>query len=209
MKLADLIAKTQAYEDKLRTPREFFAERSAHYVVIGRNIVRATMIAMRPPDRDPESWNRHVQELADAVTAHLVTAGTGLRITLEKPADGSLPSKVSDRSPVQSVGFDDVMQWIRDGLEGKPGGKQLTAEDEADLQSEEALRNRASIIMKAYYGLDHTPAWESLRHHIQRWLRSEDQLEPDHYLTSIRKAWAETFGPILRDDLARWARTQW
>ncbi len=209
MNLEDFIAETAAHEDRLRHPADFFADRSSHYLAVARNIARSVMIAMRPPDTEPDRWERRVDEIATAITTRMLSAGNGLRLILtDRPAGGVNP-EVGARSGVEAVTFEDVMQWIRDGLDGKPGGKIIKPEDEAAFQSEGAKRARASVIMKAYYGLEPNSSWDNLRQHIQRWMRGEDIAEPDKFLDAIAAAWQENFGVILRDDLSRWMQGLW
>lgn len=207
MNFDQFIQRTQRFEARLRKPSEFFAERSSLYLALARNIARSTMISLRPQDADPERWERRIEEVVTAVTIALMSSGDGLRISIAERKPGDLPAK-GDRSGIQMITFEDVMQWIRDGLEGKPGGKIIKPEDETAFQNEANMRVRASIIMKAYYGQEPRPQWEALRRHIQSWMRGETSSEPDEFMKAIRTAWHASFVPIVRDDLANWLRRE-
>jgi hypothetical protein len=209
MKLEDLIRETAAIETQMHSPADFYAERSGHYLMIAKQIARSVMITMRPPESDPDRWQRRVDEIADEITIRLLSAGNGLNLTLIDRPSGSVNPEVGERSGVEAITFEDVMQWIRDGQEGKPGGKRIEPEDEEAFQSEAGMRGRASIIMKAYYGLEPRPEWQALRNHIQRWMRGEGIREPDKFLSAITAAWQENFGSILADDLRKWLHTLW
>jgi len=204
MNLDQFIQRTQKFEERLRSPREFFALKATDYLLTARRIARETMITLRPPDSDPVQWSKRVDEVADSVTAALLRSQDGMVFSIRpKRDDGSLPGK-DQRSPVQAITFDDVMQWIQDGLDGKPGGKNLTIEDEASLQTEKGRKARATIIMKAYYGLEPNDAWSRLRGHIQRWVRREDALKPDEFMLAIAAAWKANFVPIVEREMSAW-----
>ena len=204
MNLDQFIQRTQKFEERLRSPKEFFALKATDYLLTARRIARETMLTLRPPDSDPVQWSKRVDEVADSVTAALLRSQDGMVFSIRpKRDDGSLPGK-DQRSPVQAITFDDVMQWIQDGLDGKPGGKNLTIEDEASLQTEKGRKARATIIMKAYYGLEPNDAWSRLRGHIQRWVRREDALKPDEFMLAIAAAWKANFVPIVEREMSAW-----
>jgi hypothetical protein len=209
MNLSDLIAETATTEERMRRPADFFAERSAHYLVVARNIARSVMLAMRPPEMESARWEKRVDEIATAITTRLLTSGNGLLLSLDEPKAGGVNPVVGDRSGIEAITFEDVLQWIQDGLDGKPGGKIITEADEKAFQSEAAMNARASIIMKAYYGHEPNISWQSMRQHIQRWMRGEGVSEPDKYFDAIATAWQENFTAILGDDLARWVGGLW
>lgn len=205
MNFDQFIERTAKFEKRLRRPNDFFASKSADYLLTARMIARDTMVNLRPPDSDPEQWKKRVDEVVDSVTASLLRTQDGLVFSISpRNPDGSLPAK-DQRSAVQAITYDDVMQWIQDGLDGKPGGKNIKIEDEASLQTEKGKKARATIIMKAYYGLEPNDAWSRLRGHIQRWVRREDALKPDEFMLAIAKAWKANFIPVVERDLSVWA----
>lgn len=203
MKFEDFIARTANFEAQLRNPAEFFAAHAGDYLAFAKQVAASTMNALRPPEIDPDHWRRRTEEVLDAITIAMLTGGDGVRLTIHQAPEGQLPEK-GMRSAVQAISFQDVMDWITAGLEGKPGGKRLQAGDEAAFRDEKAKRVRASIIMKAYYGLEPKPSWQGLRYAIQRWLRGFDQQQPDAVLAAIATAWRAAFMAKVRRDLAAW-----
>jgi|GEM_PF-4974856 len=207
MDFDSFIAATTRFEERLSKPEEFYQMNAGHHLSVAKDIARQTMIALRPPDTDEERWRRRVEEVVDAVTIDLLSSRDGSRLSIVERPSGTLPGK-DDRTSIEAITFDDVMDWIQSGLDGEPGGKNITPEDEANLQSEAGKRTRASIIMKAYYGLDPKPEWQALREHIQRWMRGADGAAPDKLHKAIAEAWQRTMRVVLMDDLRVWLRAQ-
>ena len=187
-------------ESKWRTPREFFAARQPDYLATAASIARRVLMAAMPPEANPADWKRKTEVVVARITADLMLSG-GIHLAISNPPDpdGALSAEKSERPTSQKITHAQVVEWIKAGERGDPGGKRITAEDRASI-AKHGYDAKATIVMRAYYSRQSVAAYSRLRKAIQRYFSGAGELADDPLLDAVAAAWEAHFETRLHRD---------
>jgi len=206
---SDLFRDIEAVDKQLAAPVELHAARQEPYHRTARLVARRVLLATVPAEHqaNPEAvarWKHRVEITLDRITTELMLGGWGMVISISSPseAEGALDPKET-RPQAQQVSHQDVVEWIRAGIDGEAGGKRITARDKTIIddpkQGEKAL---ATIVMRAYYSRKSPPNYTRLRKAIQRYLAGAvEDATGNSLLDAVATAWVEHFSVRFPRDL--------
>lgn len=203
---AELMADCDAMDARLNhSGQEFFHPHAAEYSGHARRITLQVMMANIPPDTDRDEWRRKAERVAERVADQVMLDG-GYMISLASSAAtiGALDKDKTNRPPEQVVTHDQVVQWVKDGHDGKPGGKiwkQIDFKRYTDSGGgDKGYKAIATIVMRAYYSQEPLSSYVRLRRAIQRYLH-EGVEENNPLLDAIAEAWMAFFSVKYPSDL--------
>jgi hypothetical protein len=195
-----LIKEVAAIEKGLANPTRFYAARQDAYHSTAFSIARRTILALRPPAADPEEWARRAETVASRILSELMLGG-GLAISIADSANDATPAEPGGNPSNPTL--DDLIQWIRAGLRGEPGGKRITPEDRARI-AKYGERAVATVVKRAIYSDRGKPAYQRLRRAVHRYLSGADEAASDDILDAVLTAWEEHFTIRHERDLKRY-----
>lgn len=197
--LADL----ERLESTWRTPREFFAARQPDYLATAASLARRVLMAAMPPDANAIEWRRKTDTVVARVTADLMLSG-GILLGVSNPPDpeGNLEGDKTLRPLNQQVTHADVVEWIKAGERGDPGGKRITAQDREKIAAK-GYDAVATVVMRAYYSRKSVSSYPRLRKAIQVYLTGAGEAAADPLLDQIAAAWEAHFEPRLARDRSK------
>lgn len=195
-------------DKNLAAPVEHFERKREPYQRTAILLARRVLMASMPADHHgkPERvarWKHRVEVTLDRITTELMLGGWGMVLSISSPPDpeGELDSDKGSRPQNQRVEHKDVVEWIRAGVAGLPGGKKITPRDKEilDKQGENGL---ATIVMRAYYSRNSPANYTRLRRAIQRYLAGAvESSTGDALLDAVAAAWVEHFALRFPRDL--------
>lgn len=190
---AELYADLDQLDRRLAHPRDFYHDQYLPYLAKARELAEKTAIALKPQDRVQHEWESRCRRVADRVTASLLLGGAGLVLSLgADPLFGELEDEKEARPYHQRMTHADVVRWIEAGQAGIPGGKRITAEDEAFIRKS-GVNAKATVVMRAYYSREPVAAYSRLRRAIQRYMHGSQGADNSSVLDAIAKVWQEYF----------------
>ncbi len=190
-------------DERLRTPREFFAERSVTYLETASRIARATLSGLKPPETSPEDWMAELEGLVASITAELLDpAGLLLHI-------GSPQRTMREVTAADGVIYDveEIRKWVLAGIERQPGAKILDEDDEEILRKygdQKGSRIIAGRVRRAYYSGNRSANYERMREALRTHLGGSNAGRADETLLAVAIAWEQAFLPMVRSDLSGW-----
>jgi hypothetical protein len=203
----EMVGRVRRLESALHQPASFYASMRGEYHRQATQIAEAILTQLRPPKTKPEDWKRKTDRVVARVTTVLLFGGDGIIFRIAEPggtADGGLAPN-DQRPDSQVMSFDDIKDWIRAGQRGEPGGKRITADDEAYMAKagggEAGINAVAAIVMKAYYSTLPRSNYTRLRAAIQRYMLGNRDSQSSPLLDAIATAWREHFAVVIRRDL--------
>ena len=208
----ELIADTEALEKRLANPADFYQDKQAPYHQTAAAIARRILLAARPQETPPDRWRVKVETIVSRVTAHLLLAGIGgIQISVSAPAEagGELAADKNSRPPSQMVTHNDIVEWVKAGENGLPGGKIWKSEDSKRFAAagggDKGYRAIATVVMRAYYSRRPQANYVRLRRAVQRYISGTSETAGEPLLDAIATAWVEHFTLRLTRDLRQHA----
>jgi hypothetical protein len=206
---AELLTDMGALETKLSKPKAFHLEHRAAYHHTARVIARRILLPEMPLSHDPQRWRAKVETVIDRITAELMLTEAGMVITIYPP-EGSL-GKVSpkeQRPTTEIVTHADIVEWIRAGHNGVPGGKRITSRDYEVMAKagggDAGDRAVATIVMRAYYSFKPVAAYVRLRRAIQKYMHGSEESNGSKMLPAVASAWMEHFSVRFPRDMKKY-----
>lgn len=197
-------------DKNLSAPVDHYERKRQPYQQTAILLARRVLMAAMPADHHgkPERvarWKKRVEVTVDRITTELMLGGWGMILSISSPPDpeGELDSDKGSRPQNQKVEHKDVVEWIRAGVAGLPGGKKITARDKKVLADPKQGENGlATIVMRAYYSRSSLANYTRLRRVIQRYLAGAvEDSTGDALLDAVATAWAEHFSLRFPRDL--------
>jgi hypothetical protein len=207
--MEEAIARVRALEQDLARPASFYAANRERYHRQAVEIAAKLLVMLRPQDMDPELWKQKSTRIIDRVTADLSIFQNGIIFAVAEPSgstDGSLSGK-EERPENQAMSFDDIVDWVQAGLDGKPGGKRIKNIDR-QVMAKQGIKGVASIVMKAYYSQKPEARYNRLRAAIQKYALGSRAEASTPLLDAIAAAWRTHFAIAITNDLRDWAITR-
>jgi hypothetical protein len=207
---AELLSDVASFEKKLATPKAFHLQYREAYHNTARSIARRILMPEMPLNHDPDRWRAKVETVIDRITAELILGEAGMILTIYPPKGGQgRVSPKQERPANEIVTHADVVEWIKAGETGVPGGKIITARDRKRMSDagggEKGYNAVATIVMRAYYSLKPQANYVRLRRAIQKYLHgSEDDATGDKLLDSVAAAWVEHFSVRFPRDMGHY-----
>lgn len=200
-----LLHDVKLFEHRLASPPTFYHHRQEYHAT-ARRIAADVLRLMRPVDTDAKEWDRKIARILDRVVSELLLGGNGIIFGVTDPGEaqeGTLDPKAT-RRPSQVMTYDNIKDWIRAGIRGEPGGKRITAIDDAVMQKK-GIDGVAQIVMKAYYSSAADARYNRLRAAIQRYFLGGKSKQSTPLLDAVAQAWLAHFTPAIHRDLADYA----
>lgn len=196
----ELLRDCNRFENQLANPEPFYQRHGKAYHDTARLIAKRVLLDLIPQGEDKDRWRVKVERVVDRVTGELMVGG-GLLLTIfaDEEYSSTLAPK-GERSSQQSVTHADVVEWIRAGLDGREGGKRITARDR-DIIAKQGEKALATIVMRAYYSHQPKASYARLRRVIQRYLFGVSETTGNSLLDAVATAWVEHFTVRHRRDL--------
>lgn len=201
----ELVHDVKLFEHRLASPPTFYNHRKEYHQA-ARKVAENVLRLSRPVDTDAQEWDRKVERILERVISELLIGGNGIIFGVTDPGElkeGGLAPKAT-RSSSQTMTYDNIKDWIRAGIRGVPGGKRITAIDDAVMQKK-GIDGVAQVVMKAYYSSKADARYNRLRAAIQRYFLGGKSKETAPLLDAVAKAWIEHFTPVIRRDLSDYA----
>lgn len=201
----ELLLDVAAFDKQMDSPQEFYIGLEQPYRQTAAMIARRILMHNMPEGRDRERWRMKVNRVVESIVSYAMLHG-GLEIGMKGDPDtsGSLDPKES-RPYEQSIHHSDVVEWIKAGENGLPGGKRITSEDRKRMAAagggEKGYNAVATIVMRAYYSRKPSGSYVRLRRAIQKYLHGDEEVASSPLLDAVAAAWVEHFTPRLRRDL--------
>lgn len=190
-------------DERLRTPREFFAGRTEAYLDLASRIARATLSALKPPETSSEDWTAELEGLVASISADLLDpAGLALRI-------GSRQRTMREVAASDGVIYDieEIRKWVLAGIDRQPGAKILDEDDEEILRKygeQKGSRIIAGRVSRAYYTGNRDANYERMREALRNFIGGSDASRANETLLAVVAAWEQAFVPMVRADLSAW-----
>lgn len=198
----ELIEEVRELDKALSSPESFYRDHVDSYHAEARRIAEKVLIDARPATADRVDWARKARLVADRVAAHLMLGGgMVLSLAASKASDGSLEPDKNNRPFEQRMSHADIVEWIKAGQEGRPGGKRITPDDEAFIRKH-GINAKATIVMRAYYSREPMSSYRRLRRAIQDYFFGTEKTDTDPLLDAISVAWTEYFSVRFPQDMA-------
>jgi len=205
---SDLIRDTEKLEADLTAPVAAYRGMRDPYHLTARLVAARVLMAAMPADHHGkperiERWKHRVDVTLDRITTDLMLGGWGMVLSVSSPPDpeGELDPDKHNRPQAQRVDHKDVVEWIRDGIAGRPGGKHITERDRKVL-AEQGERGLATIVMRAYYSRKSPANYTRLRRAIQRYLAGAVESSTGNaLLDAVAAAWMQHFSARFPRDL--------
>jgi hypothetical protein len=196
------------FEQKLAKPTEFRDMQFVTYYTAAVKIAEQVLINSRPPNhQDRAGWDRKARTTASRVAGQF-TLGGGIMLSLSPQENISGELKDKDSRPFeQKMAHSDMVQWIEAGMAGLPGGKRITAEDEAFIRKY-GIKAKATVLMRAYYSREPVAAYARLRRAVQRYFHGTEETDNSPLLDAVLAAWEAHFSVIYPKDMELWVASK-
>jgi hypothetical protein len=189
--LAGLISRIERFKERVENPRPFYDRYRSSWLTLAKRVVADTLVALQPPDTDPQRWQVQVAEIADRVSIDFIEEAdeTGLILALPPrliPDPEDAPAHFS----VGNLSIDDVVRWVEAGR-GKSSpdepGKNLT-------QEQDAGKSDLQIAWRVMYALkNQKPGWDRLLDVLREYVGLEAESVAEALYPELLKAWLEYF----------------
>lgn len=187
-------------ERKLANPTPFYAQAQESYHVTAAAIAKRVIISMRPESESEKDWNHRAEIVANRLSSELLLGG-GLAIFLDDPANQE--NKTQRTANAAAPNRDDIMEWVKAGIRGEPGGKRITAEDAQRINTH-GVQGVAAVVRRAIYSDRNVKSYQRLRRAIYRYLSGSGDATADEVMLAVQEAWVQHFTPRQHRDLSRY-----
>lgn len=197
--LSQFVGQMRETRSRLEKPKEFFVEHRTRYELLARSVVRQTLAALRPAESDPEEWDRNVERYARAVTAIVTANPLGIRLRTSAEDRGDEEAAKGGPGGKADIGYDDVLEWVRAGMEGDPEGKDLTAAESGRNEYEIAFQVYEAIEQYRLAGVSKKD-YSRITRRLEEWVTRSTQLKFAEFAAAIAAAWLRVFAPLYAED---------
>jgi hypothetical protein len=197
--LAQTIAKLQALKLALSRPTEFYSNYLPQWQEHAQRITVAILRHSRPPETDPDDWQRRIETEAARLSALLFFDADEIGAILSLGIRPPVPQSDPRHYTLDNMSVKDIERWVEAGR-----GKQNPDDPGKNLDERDDGKTDPQIAWRIIYALKlRKEGWERLLGHIEDFLGLEAGAAPGLY-REILQAWLEQIGPQIRADYRAW-----
>lgn len=207
MKLGEAIGKLRKLKASLENVWTFYRANIDTYEAMAKSIAHGVLIALPPPDVEPDEWQRSVAAFVDRVDAIFVhsqaASGLILRMTRIRAAGAEKEGDLPPIPGMKNMDVKDITRWVAAGRNktsvGPDGGKNLDERDFGKSDNQIAF----NILYAVRQGRDN-----GIMVHVERFVGAEHSGDAEDRSPQILAAWIAAIVPRVRTDLEAWMKVQ-
>lgn len=204
MKLGDAIGKLRKLKESLENVWTFYRANIDTYEAMAKSIAHGVLIALPPPDVEPDEWAKSVATVVERIGAFLVNSSAASGFILRLASTSASADGGSAFPPVpgmKNMGVQDIVRWVEAGRnktsKDPDGGKNFDERDFGKSDSQIAF----NIMYAIRQGRDN-----GIMAHIAQFIGAAHTGDAHDRSPQILAAWIDAIVPRVRADLEAWMR---